>query len=268
MYFFRLIKIYLRTFEPINNSCRFKQKVVSTYFYNKDLNRLRVGKKNFAGRNNSGKITVNHKGGGTKKKIDLIDFNRKWSNKIALCISLNKDCIRTCFTALIKYSNGTYSYILAASSLKSGKFIFSTIKPSSFSYKYKEGCSILLKHSHYTHMFFNLQINLVKGGQYARSGGVFCKVISINLNKNTARVSLPTGIIKIISIFCTATLGRASNIYHNREFFVKAGYYRNKNTRPSVRGVAMNPVDHPHGGRTKTSSPEYTPWGKIAKFNK
>ena len=230
--------------------------------------RLRVGKQNFSGRNFSGKITVNHKSGGVKKKIDLVDFKRKWSDYVAICISLNKNSIRTCFTALIKYSNGTYSYILAASSLKAGKFVFSTTKPSSFSYKYKEGCNILLKYSHYTHMFFNLQINLSKGGQYARAGGVFCKVISVNWNKNTARILLPTGIIKIISIFCNATLGRASNIDHNREFFVKAGFSRNIGIRPSVRGVAMNPVDHPHGGRTKTSSPEYTPWGKIAKHNK
>lgn len=117
-------------------------------------------------------------------------------------------------------------------------------------------------------MFFNLQINLLKGGQYCRAGGTYCKVISVNWSKNTARILLPTGLIKIISIFCSATLGRASNYEHNREFLVKAGFNRNKGKRPSVRGVAMNPVDHPHGGRTKTNSPELTPWGKIAKFNK
>ena len=126
----------------------------------------------------------------------------------------------------------------------------------------------MLKYSHYTHLFFNLQINLSKGGQYARSGGTFCKVISVNWTKKVARVLLPTGLVKIISIFCSGTLGRASNINHSYEFFVKAGYYRNKGFRPSVRGVAMNPVDHPHGGRTKTNKPELTPWGKIAKRNK
>lgn len=235
---------------------------------NKSFLRLRVGKIEKAGRNFSGSITVNHRGSGKKKKINIIDFKRKWSDKIALCISLDKDPNRTCYVSLIKYSNGTYTYILAASSLKPGNFIFSTIKPSLFSYRYKTGCNILLKYSHYTHLFFNLQINLLKGGQYARSGGVFCKVISVNWTKNTARILLPTGIIKIISIFCSATLGRASNTEHNREFLVKAGFNRNKSKRPSVRGVAMNPVDHPHGGRTKTNSPELTPWGKIAKFNK
>jgi large subunit ribosomal protein L2 len=74
-----------------------------------------------------------------------------------------------------------------------------------------------------------------------------------------AKIQLPTGIIKVISMFCTATLGKASNKYHFKEFYVKAGYFRKKGWRPSVRGVAMNPVDHPHGGRTKSVSPERTP---------
>jgi len=125
-----------------------------------------------------------------------------------------------------------------------------------------------MKYSHYTHTFFNLQINLSKGGQYSRAAGTFSKIISINLIKNTARIVLPSGLVRIISIFCRGVLGRASNINHKIEFLVKAGYNRNKGIRPSVRGVAMNPVDHPHGGRTKTISPEVTPWGKIAKKRK
>jgi len=83
--------------------------------------------------------------------------------------------------------------------------------------------------------------------------------LSLNLDKNIAKVVLPTGLVKIVSIFCKVTLGRASNINHQNEFFSKAGYFRNLGVRPSVRGVAMNPVDHPHGGRTKTNSPETTP---------
>lgn len=265
---YKIIKIYLRDFKPLNNSCRLKKRTVGYYLNNNSLPRLRVGKLSSSGRNYSGKITVNHQSSGNKKKINLIDFNRKWSNKIAICLNIDKDSNRTCFTALIKYSNGTYSYILSASSLKPGNFLFSTIKPNLFSYRFKIGCNIVLKFSHFSHLFFNLQINLLKGGQYARAGGTFCKVISVNWGKNTARVMLPTGLVKIISIFCSATLGRASNIFNNKEFLVKAGFNRNRGIRPSVRGVAMNPVDHPHGGRTKTNSPELTPWGKIAKFNK
>jgi large subunit ribosomal protein L2 len=97
------------------------------------------------------------------------------------------------------------------------------------------------------------------GSKYSRSAGTFCKIISMNFDKDLVKVQLPTGIIKIISMYCLVTLGRASNFYHKKEFFTKAGFYRNLGFRPSVRGVAMNPVDHPHGGRTKTNSPELTP---------
>lgn len=245
-----------------------KKRVISNYVSNSKFKRLSIGKLSLAGRNISGNIVVRHKGSGSFKNLTNVDFKRKWSDNLAICVNLSKDSNRTCFIALIKYSNGTYSYILAASSLKPGNFVFSTLRPQLFSYKYKFGCNILLKYSHYTHIFFNLQINLLKGSQYARAGGTFCKIISVNWIKNTARIVLPTGLVRIISIFCSGTLGRASNIDHNREFFVKAGYNRNKGVRPSVRGVAMNPVDHPHGGRTKTISPEVTPWGKIAKRNK
>jgi len=82
------------------------------------------------------------------------------------------------------------------------------------------------------------------------------------------KIELPSKKYKIISSFCMVTLGRASNMLHNKEFFSKAGFSRNLNFKSKVRGIAMNPVDHPHGGRTKSNSPELTPWGKIAKKNK
>jgi large subunit ribosomal protein L2 len=116
-------------------------------------------------------------------------------------------------------------------------------------------------------IFFNLELQSNTGGKYSRAAGTFCKLISINLDKNYAKVMLPTGKIKIVSIYCLVSLGRASNIFYKNQFFSKAGYNRNLGIRPSVRGVAMNPVDHPHGGRTKTNSPEVTPWGKVTKKN-
>jgi large subunit ribosomal protein L2 len=98
-----------------------------------------------------------------------------------------------------------------------------------------------------------------EGFKYSRSAGTFCSLLNLNFEKNNAKIVLPSGEIKIISIYCFVTLGRASNINHKLEFYTKAGYSRNKGFRSNVRGVAMNPVDHPHGGRTKTSSPEFTP---------
>lgn len=172
--------------------------------------------------------------------------------------------------ALIKYSNGAYSYILAPCNLDIGNIVYSSWRPpkTSFPNLFMIGCNMIFRYSTYTSIFFNVEVNLKKGGQYARAAGTFCKVISLNLVKNTARIQLPTGVDKRISIYCTATIGQASNRLHYKEFYTTAGFFRNLGWRPSVRGVAMNPVDHPHGGRTKTSSPELTPWGKIAKHNR
>lgn len=176
---------------------------------------------------------------------------------------------RSTLISLIKYSNGTYSYILASSQLKPGDWTFSTIRPSIFVIKINNmSCNILLKYVDYTFFFFNIEIFPGSGGKYARSAGTFCKVISFNLDKNIVKISLPSGETKMISLYCMVTLGRASNVLHNKEFFCKAGFNRNLGFKPKTRGVAMNPVDHPHGGRTKTNSPEMTPWGKIAKLNK
>jgi large subunit ribosomal protein L2 len=246
-------------FKPINNSTRLKKRVISYYTNNYKFKRLSVGKKLNSGRNAKGCILLNRRGGGFKKSFVLIDFLRRWTNKLALCINLSKDSYRTCFLALIKYSTGTYSYILAPHELKPGTFIFSTIRPPRFSLKYKVGCNVILRYLDYRSVFFNLEINPGDGGKYAKSAGTFCKLISINFDKELVKVQLPTGFIKIVSIYCLVTLGKASNIHHKKEFFTKAGFYRNLGIRPSVRGVAMNPVDHPHGGRTKTNSPELTP---------
>jgi large subunit ribosomal protein L2 len=178
---------------------------------------------------------------------------------MALCLHITKDSNRTCFAALVKYSTGTYSYILASHGLRPGDFIFSTFRPPRFSLKYKIGCSIILRYLDYKSVFFNLEIKPGFGGKYVRSAGTFCKIISMNFDKDLVKIQLPTGLIKIISIYCLVTLGRSSNYNHKNEFFTKAGFYRKLGVRPSVRGVAMNPVDHPHGGRTKTNSPELTP---------
>ncbi len=207
--------------------------------------------------------------GGTKKNFFLVDYNRNWSDRLAICLNLNKSNHNTALIALIKYSNGTYSYILASTSLKPGCYTFSTIKPLLFFLKKNDkNCNVLLKFIKPNTIFFNLEIYTGCGGAYARSAGVFCRYINQNFEKELAFIRLPTGKTKKLSIFNKINLGRVSNILHYKEFYTKAGFFINKGYRPSVRGVAMNPVDHPHGGRTKTNSPELTPWGKIAKLNK
>ena len=227
-----------------------------------------VGQKNNSGRNNSGKIVNLDCGSGLKVKSAKVDFIRRWSKKISLCIHVTKDKTRSCFLALIKYSNGTFSYILAASKLKPGNLVFSTIIPPRFSLPYTPGCNVILRYLDYKSIFFNVEINEPYGGKYCRSGGTYCKIISLNFERDLVKITLPTGSIKILSMFNTVTVGRASNFQNMNQFFSKAGYFRKLGYRPSVRGVAMNPVDNPHGGRTKTNSPELTPWGNIAKKGK
>lgn len=197
-----------------------------------------------------------------------MDFFRKWTKKIALCLNLTKDRHRTTLLALIKYSDGTYSYVLAPAKLKPGSFVFTTTVHPNFFLKYKVGCNIILRFVTYSTLFFNVEMIVGDGSKYSRSAGTFCNMISQDFDRDLARIKLPTGLVKVISIYCMVTLGRSSNINHKNERFGKAGFNRNIGYRPLVRGVAMNPVDHPHGGRTKTNSPEVTPWNKIAKKNK
>lgn len=215
------------------------------------------------------KIVTRSRGGGTKKNYFCVDFVRRWSDKLAISLNLTKQSNRSAFISLLKYSNGTFSYVLASSSLIPGDFTFTTNKPTIFSIKISDmACNILLKYIDYTFLFFNIEVIKGEGGKYARAGGTFCYVVAFNLDKDIIKVSLPSGSFKYLSQYCLVTLGKASNTLNNKQFFVKAGYYRKLGFRPVVRGVAMNPVDHPHGGRTKTNSPELTPWGKIAKLNK
>jgi large subunit ribosomal protein L2 len=220
---------------------------------------LSIGSNSSSGRNSSGSITVRHRNKGKKKLYYNVDYFRHFTNKIAICINIKKISYINCFISLIKYSNGIFSYILCSHGFKPGDYTYTSIRPPKFSLAYNSNCSVLLKYLDYNVIFFNLELQPGTGGKYARSAGSFCKLISINLEKNYAKVILPTGKIKIISIYCLVSLGRASNIFYKNQFFSKAGYNRNLGIRPSVRGVAMNPVDHPHGGRTKTNSPEVTP---------
>lgn len=157
---------------------------------------------------------------------------------------------------------------MSASKVKPGDILFSTMTPVRFSLPYKSGCNVILRYLDYKFTFFNIEINEPFGGKYCKAGGTYSKIISLNFDKNLVKIVLPTGTLKVISMFNTVTLGRASNVENFISFFSKAGYKRLLNFRPNVRGVAMNPVDNPHGGRTKTNSPELTPWGKIAKKGK
>lgn len=167
---------------------------------------------------------------------------------------------RSSLLALIKYSNGTFSYIIASRSLKLGAYTYTTVNPVKFMKINKFSCcNILFKFVKYSFLIFNIEPYINTGSKYARAAGVFCKIINIDLYNKFVKIQLPSGDFKIISIYCYCNLGRSSNMLHYKERYANAGFSRNNGFRPITRGVARNPVDHPHGGRTKTNSPTLTP---------
>lgn len=174
----------------------------------------------------------------------------------------------TCHLALIKYSNGVLSYILAPQGLFYGDFVLSTQNDVLYTRDYEIGFAVFLFHLPVTTIFFNIKVDKARRSFYARAAGTYCTIFKEDEEKSVHHIKLPTTKVIIVSSYSLVTLGKASNPKHKKEVIGKAGLNRLKGIRPTVRGVAMNPVDHPHGGRTKTSSPEVTPWGKIAKRSK
>lgn len=229
---------------------------------------LQTGNNSKSGRNYIGSIVTRHRQKGNKNNIVLVDMKRRFSKQHAVCVSFIFNSTVSTLTALIKYANGIYSYILAPHGLFYGDIIKNSHFDGLTYHTYKLGYSVSLFFLPSNSIFFNLELLPYRGAQYARSAGTYCIISKIELDKNLFTIKLPTGKLVIVSGECSVTLGRASNILHKKTIIGKAGYTRMFGFRPTVRGVAMNPVDHPHGGRTKTSSPEVTPWGKIAKKNR
>lgn len=260
--------MFLKKYKPITNGTRHRLSLTSFNInWNKKKNLISGFKKN-AGRNINGAITVRHKRRGVSYNYINIDFKRRFFINLSICHSLVKDANRSALIALIKYSNGAYSYILAPHGLLNGSSIQTLIKPEIFSTNYQIGYHVFLKNLQTRSIFCNLEITPSLGGKYARAAGTYCVLLSNDFEKNLAKIKLPSNKLITISLNCMVTLGRVSNIFHKKEIIGKAGRNVLNGLRPSVRGVAMNPVDHPHGGRTKTNSPEVTPWGKVTKKNK
>ena len=248
---------------------RHKNLVSSFLLNNRKLKIFKSGLVNKKGIDFYGRKVARWKGGSSKKhSIITVDFFKNWLNCKALVIHIIKAYRRSCLLALIKYSTGSYSYILSPSGLEPGFFVKILIKPIQFSVAYKIGYTLLLKYLTPNTLVFNLEIQPLMGGKYCRSAGTFSEILVIDDFNNLVLVQLPTGNKIWIYAYCFATLGKGSNEDHLLSVLGKAGLNRNFNKRPIVRGVAKNPVDHPHGGRTKTNSPELTPWYKTAKKNR
>ncbi len=222
---------------------------------------LLVSKKRASGRNNTGKIMVRHRGGGHKRHLRIIDFKRKKHGILGTVETIEYDPNRTCNIALVKYTDGERRYILATENMKAGMTVVSgeNCEPV-------EGNNIPLKNVPPGTMVHNIEMREGKGGQLVRSAGAYAEVVA--KEGAMVQVKLPSSEIRNFRETCYATIGQVSNAEHMNVVIGSAGRSRWLGKRPHVRGVAMNPVDHPMGGGEGKSSGgghPVSPWGKKAK---
>ncbi len=218
-------------------------------------------KKKNAGRNSYGRITVRHQGGGNRQKYRIIDFKRKKDNMSAEVIGIEYDPNRTSNIALIKYEDGTLSYILAPLGLKDGDKVISgenvDIKP---------GNCLPIENIPVGTLIHNIELNPGQGGKMVKAAGGEAQLMA--KEGEYAHVRLPSGEMRLVRAKCRATIGTIGNIDHSNVSLGKAGKTRHLGIRPTVRGSVMNPVDHPHGGGEGKAPVGHngplTPWGKPA----
>ncbi|HMH65922.1 MAG TPA: 50S ribosomal protein L2 [Rhizomicrobium sp.] len=225
---------------------------------------LTEGKHSKGGRNNTGRIVVRYQGGGHKQRYRLIDFKRGKFNEPATVERLEYDPNRTAFIALLKYKDGTLNYILAPQRLNVGDSVVSGEKVDM-----KVGNAMPLGAMPVGAIVHNIEMKPGKGGQVARSAGAYAQYLG--RDAGYALIRLNSSEVRKIPLTCMATVGAVSNPDHMNEVIGKAGRNVWKGWRPHVRGTAMNPIDHPHGGgegRTKGGRHPVTPWGKGTKGNK
>ena len=225
------------------------------------LKALTEGISKHAGRNNTGRITMRRKGGGAKRLYRKVDFKRNKMDMLAVVERIEYDPNRTAFIALVKYDDGDLSYIIAPQRLAIGDKIISANKAD-----IKPGNTMPFTGMPIGSIVHNIELKPGKGGQIARSAGTYAQFIG--RDGAYAQIRLSSGELRIVRQECRATIGAVSNPDHGNQNMGKAGRNRHKGIRPSVRGVVMNPVDHPHGGgegRTSGGRHPVTPWGKPTK---
>jgi large subunit ribosomal protein L2 len=253
----------LKTFNPVTPSQR--QLVIvdrSGLHKGKPVKALTEGLNSKGGRNNLGRVTARFQGGGHKRSYRLVDFKRRKFDVEATVERLEYDPNRTSFIALIKYEDGELSYILAPQRLAAGDKVIASQKGADV----KPGNAMPLQYIPVGSIVHNVEMKPGKGGQMARSAGTYVQLVG--RDQGMAILRLNSGEQRLVSGLCMATIGAVSNPDHINTNDGKAGRSIWKGKRPHVRGVAMNPVDHPHGGgegRTSGGRHPVTPWGKPTK---
>ena len=214
-----------------------------------------------SGRNNYGRITVRHQGGGNRQKYRVIDFKRNKTDMFATVERLEYDPNRSAYIALIRYEDDTLSYILAPNGLKAGDKVISSAAAD-----IKPGNCLPIANIPVGTVIHNVELQPGHGAQLVRSAGTAAQLMA--KEGELAQVRLPSGEVRYVRTNCTACIGQVGNLDHENIHIGKAGRTRHMGIRPTVRGSVMNPNDHPHGGgegRSPIGRPgPVTPWGKPA----
>ena len=252
----------LKTYKPTSPGQRGLVLVDKSHLStDRPIKSLTEGLTSSGGRNNKGRMTARRRGGGHKRSYRIIDFKRQKDNMDAKVLRIEYDPNRSCHIALIKYEDGQLSYILAPQKLKVQSTIVSGEKTD-----IKIGNCLPLKNIPTGTLVHNVELKPLKGGQIARSAGASIQLVG--KDKDHAMLKLVSGEQRLVPLNCRASIGVVSNPDHQNSNSGKAGRSRWLGKRPHVRGVVMNPVDHPHGGgegRTSGGRNPVTPWGVPTK---
>ena len=233
----------------------------SELFKGRPVKKLTQGLTKKGGRNNTGRITARRIGGGAKRLYRIIDFKRRRTDAPAVVERIEYDPNRTAFIALIRYEDGEQAYILAPQRLAAGDTVVAGAKVD-----VKPGNAMPFTGMPIGTIVHNIELKPGRGGQIARAAGTYAQFVG--RDGGYAQLRLSSGEMRVVRQECMATIGAVSNPDNSNQNLGKAGRTRHKGKRPSVRGVAMNPIDHPHGGgegRTSGGRTPVTPWGKDTK---
>jgi len=252
----------MKKYEPTSPARRFATRVAMDEITKKEPEKsLTVGLRSHGGRNGSGHITVRHRGGGHKRSYRIIDFKRDKFEVPAKVAAIEYDPNRSCRIALLQYADGEKRYILQPLGLRVGDTV-----ESGDSVPVAIGNSLPLKNIPVGLMVHNIELRPGSGGQLARSAGSSAQIIA--KEDKFAQLKLPSGEIRLALLDCRATIGQLGNIEHGSIKLGGAGTRRHLGIRPTVRGGAMNPVDHPMGGgrgKSKGHNLPQSPWGQLSK---
>ncbi len=252
----------IKKYNPTSPARRFMTVSDFAEITKKTPERSLLAKKNKnAGRNSYGRITVRHRGGGNKQKYRIIDFKRQKDGMEATVIGIEYDPNRSANIALLQYEDGTKAYIIAPEGLTDGMTVVSGDGAD-----IKVGNALFIKDIPVGTLIHNIELYPGRGGQLVRSAGESAQLMA--KENGYGQVRLPSGEVRLISLTCKATIGVVGNQQHENISIGKAGRKRHMGWRPTVRGVVMNPNDHPHGGgegKSPIGRPApVTPWGKPA----